>query len=79
MTLRHDGLEATVARLCGTCAARRGCAVEGAARVYWPEHPHFPAAWQEREGSWRRAAYQPPRLIGAGRIDDPTQIEMFPA
>lgn len=66
-------------RLCGTCAARRGCAVEGAARIYWPEHTHFPAAWQEREGSWRCAAYQPPRLIGAGRIDDPTQVEMFPA
>lgn len=77
MTTEHDGMETAMTRFCGSCSIRRGCAVEGAARVYWPEHQHFPAEWEQTEAGWRCAAYQAPRITGGGRIDDPSQAEMF--
>lgn len=73
----QDGLEAALDRLCGSCAGRKGCAVEGPARVYWPEHPQFPSEWAHDGEAWRCAVYQPPRLVGTGRIDDPAQVELF--
>lgn len=79
MTTGHSDLEEAMDRLCGSCADRKGCAIEGAAKVFWPEHPHFPAAWRDEGHGWRCGAYLPPRLVGTGRIDDPAQVEMFSA
>jgi len=79
MTTGHTDFEETIDRLCGSCAARKSCAIEAAARVYWPEHAHFPVEWRDEGQGWRCDAYQAPRLIGTGRIDDPAQVEMFSA
>lgn len=79
MIAAQEGLEQAIDRQCGSCGLRKGCAIEGAARVWWPEHQSFPGEWAETEHGWRCSTYQPPKLAGAGRIDDPTQAEMFPA
>jgi hypothetical protein len=64
---------------CQSCVIEAACRIRIAAQVYGPGHPRFPREWVIGPRGASCTDYQPPRLVGTGRIEDAAQPELFPS